>query len=67
MEGPEAFASFARAGLERLGLRLDESELGVIQAAEHVYGPHIDALMQADLSGVSPEPRGDLSRAPEPE
>ena len=65
MEGSDAFASFVRSGLERLGLPLDEAELGVIGAAENIYGPDIDAVMRADLGDVPPEPRIDLSRAPE--
>jgi hypothetical protein len=64
MEASDAFARFARAGLERLGIEPTEEELAVIHVADSVYGPHIGALIEADLSGVEPESEMDLSRPP---
>jgi hypothetical protein len=64
MEASDAFERFARAGLERLGIEPSEEELTVIRLADSVYGPHIAALIEADLSGVEPEPEMDLSRPP---
>jgi hypothetical protein len=67
MEGSDSFERFARAGFERLGVELDETQMAIVRVAEAVYGPHIAALMEADLSGVRPELEMDLSRAPNPE
>jgi hypothetical protein len=64
MEGAHAFERFARAGLERLGIEPSEEELTVIRVADSVYGPHIRALIEADLSEFEPEPEMDLSRPP---
>jgi hypothetical protein len=64
MEGADAFERFARAGLERLGIEPSDEDLAVIRVADSVYGPHIEALIEADLSGVEPEPETDLSRPP---
>jgi hypothetical protein len=67
MEGSDSFERFARAGFERLGVELDETQMAIVRVAEAVYGPHIKALVEADLSGVRPELEMDLSRAPNPE
>jgi hypothetical protein len=64
MEGSDAFERFARAGLDRLGIEPSEEELAVMRVADSVYGPHTEALIEADLSGVEPEPEIDLSRPP---
>lgn len=64
MEGPDAFERFAWAGLARAGIEPSEEELTVIRVADSVYGPHIEALIEADLSEVEPEPEMDLSRPP---
>jgi hypothetical protein len=65
MEGPDAFERFARAGLARAGIEPTEEELAVMRVADSVYGPPTEALIEADLSGVEPEPEMDLSRPPE--
>jgi hypothetical protein len=65
MEGSGTFEDFVRAGLDRLGLEPDPAELAVIQAADAIYGPQIDALMALELGDVEPEHDVDLSRAPE--
>ena len=67
MEGFDPFERFAQAGFERLGVELDETQMAIVRIADAVYGPHIEALMEADLSGVRPELDMDLSRAPKPE
>ena len=66
MEGPDPFETYVRAGLERLDLVPDEVDLAVIRATDSIYGPQIEALMQADLGHVAEEPEMDLSRPPEP-
>jgi hypothetical protein len=33
-------------------------------AVDGIYRPLVDALIEAELDGVDPEPAGDLSRAP---
>jgi hypothetical protein len=65
MEGSGTFEDFVRAGLDRLGLEPDPAELAVIQAADAIYGPQIDAMMRLDLGDVEPEHDVDLSRSPE--
>lgn len=53
-----------RAGLERLGYEVDETELAVMRVADGVYGPQLRELVEADLSDVWPELDFDPSRAP---
>lgn len=65
MEGSDRFGAFVRAGLERLGVEADDVELAVIEAADSLYRRHVDALLDADLDAVEPEPWIDLSRPPE--
>ena len=55
---------FVRAGLELLGLEADETELAVIEAADRLYRPVIESLLEAELDEVDPEPGADMSRAP---
>ncbi len=59
--GSEPFVS---AGLELLGVSADEAELAVIEAVDGIYRPLVDALIEADLDGIEPEPGEDLSRGP---
>jgi hypothetical protein len=66
MEGSDPFESYVRTGLERLGFTPDDIDIAVIRAADSTYGPQIDAMLSADLSGVPGEPEIDLSRPPEP-
>jgi hypothetical protein len=60
----EQFDQLVRLALAQYGVEVDEAELRVIQAFEHVYGPRRDALLAADLSDVEPEIALDPSRAP---
>jgi len=61
-EGGTAASRYVRAGLELLGLRTDEAELAVIEAADGLYRPLVEALTEAELDGIEPEPGEDLSR-----
>jgi hypothetical protein len=63
--GGGATERFVRAGLELLELDADETEIAVIEAADRLYRPVIESLLQAELDGVEREPRVDMSRAPE--
>lgn len=60
----EQFDQLVRLALAQYGVEVDDTELRVIQAFEHVYGPDRDALLAADLSDVEPELALDPSRAP---
>jgi hypothetical protein len=64
MQGGHGFTRFADGGFELLGIVVDEVELRVIEIADSIYGPSIQALLEADLDEVVPEPRIDLSRPP---
>jgi hypothetical protein len=66
MEASDPFESYVRIGLERLGFTPDDIDIAVIRATDSTYGPQIDAMLSADLSGVAAEPEIDLSRPPEP-
>ena len=55
---------FVRGGLDLLGLEADETEIAVIEAADRLYRPVIESLLEAELDGVDPEPGADMSRAP---
>ena len=62
----EQFETIVRAALARHGITVDDGELAMIGAVEHVYGPERDALMAADLSAIVPERAADFGRAPAP-
>jgi hypothetical protein len=66
VEAADPFDTYVRTGLERFGLVPDDVDLAVIRATDSIYGPQIEALMQADLAHVADEPEQDLSRPPEP-
>jgi hypothetical protein len=66
MYGGEQFDAAVRLTLGRYGIPVDDVDLAVMRAAEHVYGPGRDALLAADLSDVAPEHDFDPSRAPSP-
>jgi hypothetical protein len=55
---------FVGAGLELLGLDASEAENAVIEVVAAVYRRPIEALLEAELDGVEPEPGADMSRAP---
>lgn len=64
MRGGDGFQTFARTGLERLGIEVDDVELAVIEAADSLYRLHLDALLAAELDDIAPEPDIDLSEPP---
>lgn len=64
MQGSDGFQAFARAGLARLGVEANDTELAIMEAADALYRDRVDALMEADLDGVEPEPEIDLGRPP---
>lgn len=64
MRGSDDFQRFARAGLELLGVEVDETELAVMAAADSIYRAHTEALLEADLDQVAPESRLDPAAAP---
>ena len=55
---------FVSAGLELLELEAGEPELAVIEAVNALYGPPLQALIEAEMDGVEPEAGIDLSHAP---
>ena len=65
-DGGEAGAvqRFVRAGLELLDLEADAAEIAVIEAADGLYRPVIERLLEAELDGIEPEPGTDMSRPP---
>jgi hypothetical protein len=60
----DATRRFVGAGLELLGLDASEPEHAVIEAVDAAYRGPIEALLEAELDGVEPEPGADMSRAP---
>jgi hypothetical protein len=55
---------FVRTGLELLDLDASEAEIAVIEAADGLYRPVIERLLEAELDGIDPEPGTDMSRPP---
>lgn len=55
---------FVRTGLELLDLEASEAEIAVIEAADGLYRPVIERLLEAELDGIDPEPGTDMSRPP---
>jgi hypothetical protein len=66
MQGNDGLQSFLAGGFERAGIEADETELAVMAVAESIYRPRIQALLEADLDDVAPEPGIDLSQPPRP-
>lgn len=62
--GSSLAAQFAQIGLELAHLPAHEAEIAVIEAVDGLYRPLIDALLEAELDGVPPEPGTDLSGPP---
>jgi hypothetical protein len=60
----DALEGYFRGGLERLGVSVSDDDLGLLRMVDSVYGPALQALMQADLAAVPAEPDLDPSRAP---
>ena len=59
-----AIQRFVGAGLELLDLVADEAEIALIEAADGLYRPVIERLLEAELDGIEPEPGTDMSRPP---
>ena len=55
---------FVRGGLALLDLEATEAEMAVIEAADGLYRPLLDRLIQAELDGIDPEPGADMSHGP---
>lgn len=60
----DAFERYVRGGLERHGVTVDETEIGIMRVVEQVYGADIQRLVAADLHDHWPEPDLDPGRAP---
>jgi hypothetical protein len=60
----DTFESFVRAGLERRGVPVNDTEIAIMRFVEDVYGPEIQALLAADVSDHWVEPDLDPARAP---
>jgi hypothetical protein len=58
--------TFIRTGLDLLGVAADDAEIAVMVAADGLYRPVIQALLEAELDDVVPEPGLDLSGPPAP-
>jgi hypothetical protein len=56
--------TYIGAGFDLLGLEATDDELAVIQAADRLYRPLIERLIEAELDGVAPEPATDVSGPP---
>jgi hypothetical protein len=65
MEGESAFQSYLLGALETFGIATDESERAVMLGVWSIYEPGMELLRDADLDGVEPEMKPDLSRPPE--
>ena len=66
MQGNDGVHRFLAGGFELAGIEADETELAVMAVAESIYRPHIEALRDADLDDVAPEPEIDLAQPPRP-
>jgi hypothetical protein len=60
----DAFEQHVRAGLELVGVEVDDTDLAVMRAADAAYGPAMLALRRADLRDVWVEPAIDPGRPP---
>jgi hypothetical protein len=60
----DAFEQYVRGGLERMGLEVEEMDLEIMRYVDQLYGPELQALMEADLAGMWAENDLDPSRAP---
>jgi hypothetical protein len=64
MEGSDPFERYVTSSFEMLGVVVDDVQLAVMRAADAIYRPQIDALIEADLEGTAPEPDADFSKPP---
>ena len=60
----DAFEQYVRAGLELSSTPVSDVDLAVMRAADAIYGPHLRALLDADLSDVWGEPALDPGKPP---
>ncbi len=64
MEGQAAFQSYLEGALDTFGIATDESERAVMMGVWEIYEPGMELLRDADLDGIEPEMRADLSKPP---
>lgn len=60
----DAFEQFVRAGMERAGDDVDDTDIAIMRVADEVYGSQIRALLAEDLRDVKPELDFDPARGP---
>ena len=60
----DAFEQFVRGGAELRGFGVDDTEVQIMRFVQAVYGPHVEALQNADLSGIWAEAEIDPGSAP---
>ena len=65
MEAGSPFEAYLDRALELYGIEADETERMVMAGVWSIYEPGMDLLREADLDEVEPEPRVDLSQAPQ--
>ena len=64
MDGQSAFQAYLEGALETFGIETDEAERGVMVGVWTIYEPGMELLRDAELDGIEPELKADLSRAP---
>jgi hypothetical protein len=64
MAPDSALQSYLDGALEAFGIEADETERAVMIGVLSIYQPGLQALRDADLSEVRPEPNPDLSGPP---
>jgi hypothetical protein len=60
----DAFEGFARGGLERAGVPVDDQDLELLRMVDAVYAPALRALRETDLAAVDAELDLDPARPP---
>jgi hypothetical protein len=55
---------YIESGLAILGLRAGDDEIAVIQSADAVYRPPLEALMAEEFDGIPHEPGADMANPP---
>jgi hypothetical protein len=55
---------YVQAGLDLIGLDASEAELAVVEAADSLYRPLIESLLEDELDGVEPDFAPDMSGPP---
>ena len=64
MEAGSPFLGYLQGALETFGIQADEEERAVMTGVWSLYEPGMELLRDADLDGVEPEMRADLSQPP---